>query len=44
MPTYGAKGPRSSRIYRGMRFGRTVDMLMLDQRQYRDHYADDLGL
>jgi alkaline phosphatase D len=36
MPTYGAKGPRSSRIYRGMRFGRTVDLLMLDQRQYRD--------
>ena len=35
MPTYGAKGPRSNRIYRGLRFGRTVDLVMLDQRQYR---------
>jgi alkaline phosphatase D len=25
----------SSRIYRGLRFGRTIDLLMLDQRQYR---------
>ncbi|MBE2317359.1 alkaline phosphatase D family protein [Solirubrobacter sp. CPCC 204708] len=25
-----------SRIYRGLRFGNTVDMIMLDQRQYRD--------
>lgn len=25
-----------SRIYRGLRFGRNVDLLMLDQRQYRD--------
>ena len=25
-----------SRIYRGLRFGKTVDMVMLDQRQYRD--------
>lgn len=25
-----------SRIYRGLRFGKTVDMIMLDQRQYRD--------
>jgi alkaline phosphatase D len=35
MPTYGAKGPGSNRIYRGMRFGRTVDLMLLDQRQYR---------
>ena len=26
----------ASRIYRGLRFGRNVDMVMLDQRQYRD--------
>jgi alkaline phosphatase D len=36
MPTYGAKGPGNNRIYRSMRFGRTVDLLLLDQRQYRD--------
>jgi alkaline phosphatase D len=35
MPTYGAKGPRSTRIYRGLRYGKTVDLVMLDQRQYR---------
>jgi alkaline phosphatase D len=35
MPTYGAKGPRSNRIYRALRFGRTVDLVLLDQRQYR---------
>jgi alkaline phosphatase D len=45
MPTYGAKGPGSNRIYRGMRFGRTVDLVMLDQRQYRDDQpCDDLQL
>ncbi len=26
-----------NRLYRGLRFGRTVDLLMLDQRQYRDN-------
>jgi len=25
-----------NRLYRGLRFGKTVDLLMLDQRQYRD--------
>lgn len=35
MPTYGAKGPGSNRIYRAMRFGKTVDLVMMDQRQYR---------
>ena len=35
MPTYGAKGPGNNRIYRGMRFGKTVDLVLLDQRQYR---------
>jgi alkaline phosphatase D len=33
MPTY-ARSP--DRIYRGLRFGRTMDLIMLDQRQYRD--------
>ncbi len=42
MPTYGVKWPRSTRIYRGMRFGKTVDLLLLDQRQYRaDQPCDD---
>lgn len=26
-----------NRLYRGLRFGKTVDLLMLDQRQYRDN-------
>ncbi|MFN8133296.1 MAG: alkaline phosphatase D family protein [Solirubrobacteraceae bacterium] len=34
-PTYGT-GSTKSRIYRQIRFGKTVDLLMLDQRQYRD--------
>jgi alkaline phosphatase D len=34
MPTFGARGGRN-RIYRGIRFGRTVDLILLDQRQYR---------
>ena len=34
MPTYGvARG--SERIYRALRFGRNVDLVLLDQRQYR---------
>lgn len=33
MPTYG--GGRGSRIYRSHRFGRHLDLTMLDQRQYR---------
>ncbi len=35
MPTFGAK-MGSQRIYGARRFGRNVDLLMLDQRQYRD--------
>ena len=34
MPTYGG-GRSGTRIYRGLKFGKTVDLLMLDQRQYR---------
>jgi alkaline phosphatase D len=43
LPTYGVSWPRSTRIYRGMRFGKTVDLLLLDQRQYRaDQPCGDL--
>jgi alkaline phosphatase D len=34
MPTFGAK-QGTNRIYRSMRFGRTVELILLDQRQYR---------
>ena len=34
LPTYRVRRG-SNRIYRGMRFGKTVDLLLLDQRQYR---------
>ncbi len=34
MPTFRVKRG-SDRIYRAMRFGRTVDLILLDQRQYR---------
>ena len=34
MPTFAVKRG-SNRIYRGLRFGRTVDLILLDQRQYR---------
>ena len=34
MPTYPVGGARD-RIYTALRFGRTVDLLLLDQRQYR---------
>ena len=33
MPTYAT---RRDRIYRKLRFGRTMDLILLDQRQYRD--------
>jgi alkaline phosphatase D len=33
MPTFAG---RRDRIYRALRFGRTLDLFMLDQRQYRD--------
>jgi alkaline phosphatase D len=37
MPTFGAslERRRGDRIYRGLRFGRNVDLIILDQRQYR---------
>jgi len=34
MPTYAGAGP-GKRIYRAARFGRNVDLVLLDQRQYR---------
>jgi len=34
MPTFGARRG-SNRIYSALRFGRTVDLVLLDQRQYR---------
>ena len=34
MPTFAVK-PGGTRIYRAIRFGRTVDLILLDQRQYR---------
>jgi phosphodiesterase/alkaline phosphatase D-like protein len=34
MPTFGAKRG-TNRIYRSLRFGRTVELILLDQRQYR---------
>ncbi len=44
MPTFGAKlGHRKGdRIYRALRFGRNVDLILLDERQYRaDQPCDD---
>jgi alkaline phosphatase D len=35
MPTFGAKRG-TNRIYGSLRFGRTVELILLDQRQYRD--------
>ncbi len=34
MPTYANRGSRN-RIYKAMRFGRNVDLVLVDQRQYR---------
>jgi alkaline phosphatase D len=34
MPTFAAN-PGTNRIYRALRFGRAVDLILLDQRQYR---------
>ena len=38
MPTYAGK---RDRIYRRLRFGKTMDLFMLDQRQYRDDQPCD---
>ena len=35
MPTYAGPPRKGTRIYRAMRFGRNVDLVLLDQRQYR---------
>ncbi len=36
MPTYAGPPRKGTRTYRAMRFGRNVDLVLLDQRQYRD--------
>ena len=38
MPTYARK---DDRIYRRLKFGKTMDLIMLDQRQYRDDQPCD---
>lgn len=35
MPTYAGPPRRGSRTFRALRFGRNVDLVLLDQRQYR---------
>jgi len=35
-PLYGG-GSTKRRVYRGLRFGKTVDLIVMDQRQYRDN-------
>ncbi len=37
MPLYDIKGGPGERIYRTLPFGRNVELLMLDERQYRDN-------
>ncbi len=37
MPTFPQNPPGGDRIYRDLRFGRNLDLLMLDERQYRDN-------
>ena len=36
MPTYQVPPGKGTRIYRAVRFGRSVDLMLLDERQYRD--------
>jgi alkaline phosphatase D len=35
MPTYGQPKNKGNRLYRGIRFGRNVDLVIIDERQYR---------
>ncbi|HEX5909057.1 MAG TPA: alkaline phosphatase D family protein [Thermoleophilaceae bacterium] len=35
MPTFGVGNPKGNRIYKAARFGRNVDLVLMDQRQYR---------
>ena len=35
MPTFAVRNRKGSRIYRATRFGRNVDLMLMDQRQYR---------
>ena len=35
MPTFASGSRKGTRIYRAVRFGRNVDLILLDQRQYR---------
>ena len=42
MPTFGMGNRKGTRIYRAARFGRNVDLVLMDQRQYRaDQPCDD---
>jgi alkaline phosphatase D len=41
MPTYAVPNGKGSRIYRNLKFGRNVELFMLDQRQYRDNQPCD---
>ncbi|HEY7633683.1 MAG TPA: alkaline phosphatase D family protein [Thermoleophilaceae bacterium] len=41
MPLYDIKGGPGDRIYRSLPFGRNVELIMLDERQYRDNQPCD---
>jgi alkaline phosphatase D len=41
MPTYAVPNGKGSRIYRNLKFGRNLELFMLDQRQYRDNQPCD---
>ncbi len=41
MPTFGAGKGKGTKIYRRLQFGATVDLIIMDQRQYRDNQPCD---
>ena len=41
MPTFGAGKGKGSKIYRRLQFGSTVDLIIMDQRQYRANQPCD---
>ncbi len=41
MPTFGAGKGKGTRIYRRLQFGSTVDLIIMDQRQYRANQPCD---
>ncbi|HEY5143834.1 MAG TPA: alkaline phosphatase D family protein [Solirubrobacteraceae bacterium] len=41
MPTFGAGKGKGTRIYRRLQFGSTVDLIIMDQRQYRQNQPCD---